>query len=251
MKRLATVFAVMGLLSCAAAHGWKTPMRDLPTGISVEAAQAAELKGDIARAQNDFTSAANQYQKALRAGGPRSQLYNKLGIAQLKLNNQSAARKSFLQAIKYDSRNANALNNLGALMCLQKKYKPAVRYLKQALELDELTASFHVNMAEAWVGLSRIDRAMTEYSRALEIDPDVFTSGGAGTIAQVKTPEQLARMNFLIAKIYAKKGNIEGALDYLLRAKNGHYPQLDDVYVDKEFAVLWQDPRLGKIVKPR
>ncbi len=45
------------------------------------------------------------------------------------------------------------------------------------------------------------------------------------------------------------RGTCEGALDYLRRAKDGHYPQLADVYVDKEFSALWQDPRLEKIVK--
>jgi len=250
MKIQATIAIAISLMSCTAAYAWRTPVRDLPTGISMETAQAAETKGDVARARKDYPSAVSYYQKALHAGAPQSQVYNKLGIAQLQLKDQSGARKSFQQAIRIDPRNANALNNLGALMCIQRKYKPALRYLKQALELDEGTASFHVNMAEAWVGLSQIDRAMTEYSRAMELDPDVFASSEAGTIAQVKTPEQLARMNFLIAKIYAKKGNIDGALDYLRRARDGHYPQLANVYTDREFAGLWQDPRLQKIVKP-
>jgi len=250
MKKLLIILTAMSLMSCAAAYGWRAPMRDLPKGISLETASAAEQKGDIARARSDYLSAVAYYQRALRAGTPDSQLYNKLGIAQLKLRDNSAARKSFLAAIKTDPHNAIALNNLGALMCLEKKYKAALNYEKQALELDEENPAFHVNMAETWAGLSQIDRAMTEYARALELNPDVFSSSEDGMIAQVKSPEQLARMNYLIARIYARKGNLEGALDYLRRAKNGHYPQLDDVYVDKEFSSLWQDPRLGTIVKP-
>jgi tetratricopeptide (TPR) repeat protein len=250
MKRLATIIATMSLMSCAAAYGWRAPFRDLPQGISLETAAAAEQKGDIARAHNDYASAVAYYQRALRTGAADSQLYNKLGIAQFKLDNKSAARKSFLQAIKADPRSANALNNLGALLCVEKKYKPALRYVKQALELDEGNAAFHVNMAETWAGLQQFDRAMTEYGRALELDPDIFTSGESGTIAQVRSPEQRARMDYLIAKLYAKNGNLNGALDYLQRAKDGHYPQMSDVYIDKEFAALWQDPRLNKIVKP-
>lgn len=250
MKKLATIIAAMSLASCAAAYGWRAPLRDLPKGITLETATAAEQKGDLARARNDYASAAAYYQQALRTGAPDSQLYNKLGIAQLKLDEKSAARKSFLQAIKTDPRNANALNNLGALFCVEKKYKTALRYMKDALALDEGNAAFHVNMAETWAGLSQIDRAMTEYARALELDPDIFTSGEAGEIAQVRSPEQRARMDYLIAKVYAKNGNLNGALDYLQRAKDGRYPQLADVYIDKEFAALWQDPRLKKIVKP-
>jgi tetratricopeptide (TPR) repeat protein len=250
MKRFAIIIAAMSLMSSAAAYGWRAPMRDLPTGISLETAQAAEQKGDIARARNDFVSAVSYYEKALRTGKPDSELYNKLGIAQLQLKEYGAARKSFLAAVKYDSHNASALNNLGALMCIERKYKPALNYMRQALELNEADPAFHVNMAEAWAGLNQIDRAMNEYARALELDPDVFGSNQGGVIAQLKTPEQIARTNYLIAKIYAKRGNVEGALDYLQRAKNGHYPQMGDVYVDKEFASLWQDPRLARIVKP-
>lgn len=250
MKRLATIITAMSLMSCAAAYGWRAPFRDLPKGITLETAKAAEQKGDAARGRNDWATAAAYYQKALRTGTPDSQIYNKLGIVQLKLNEQGPARKSFQQAIKADPKNAAALNNLGALLCLEKKYKSALGYLKKALEIDEQNAAFHVNMAETWAGLEQIDRAMTEYGRALELDPDIFASGEAGVIAQVKTPEQRARTDYLIAKLYARRGNLDGALDYLQRAKDGRYPQLADVYSDKEFASLWQDPRLKKIVKP-
>jgi tetratricopeptide (TPR) repeat protein len=251
MKKLLSIIAAMSLLSSAAAFGWRAPMRDLPKGISLETASAAEQKGDIARAHEDFQSAIAYYQRALRVSGADAQLYNKLGIAQLSLKEFGPARKSFQEAIKTDPHDANALNNLGALMCIQKKYKPALSELRQALELDEANASYHVNMAEAWVGLNEIDRAMNEYARAMELDPDVFNLENGGVIAQLRTADQTARTDFLIAKLYARRGNMEGALDYLHRAKEGHYPQMSDVYIDKEFAALWKDPRLQTIVKPQ
>ena len=250
MKRVASVITAMSLLSCAAAYGWRAPMRDLPKGINLETASAAEQKGDIARAHDDDLSAVAYYQRALRAGGADAHLYNKLGVVQLALKEDGAARKSFQNALKADPRNANALNNLGALMCIQKKYKSALTDLRQALELDETNASYHVNMAEAWVGLNQIDRAMNEYSRAMELDPDVFDVENGGVVAQLRTPAQIARTDFLIARLYARRGNVEGALDYLRRAKDRNYPQMSDVYTDKEFASLWKDPRLEKIVKP-
>lgn len=250
MPRLTTVVTALVLMSSSSAYGWRSPFRDLPTGISPDAAKTAEQKGDIARARNDYVVAAVYYRQAVRIDSKDPQLYIKLGIAQLKQAQTGAARKSFLQALKYDPRNGDALNNIGAVYCVEKKFKPALRYLRQALEINEENPGYHVNMGEAWAGLSQIDRAMTEYTRALELDPDVFSSDEGGVVAQVRSPEQRARMDYLIAKLYAKKGNVDGALDYLSRAKNGHYPKLGDVYVDKEFAALWQDPRLEKIVKP-
>ena len=51
--------------------------------------------------------------------------------------------------------------------------------------------------------------------------------------AEIRTPEQQARFAFLIAKAYAKRGNVDGALDYLQRAKDLHYSELADMYKDK------------------
>jgi tetratricopeptide (TPR) repeat protein len=121
--------------------------------------------------------------------------------------------------------------------------------LKQALALDETQAATHINLAEAWIGLGDTDRAMTEYTRALELDPDALSENENGVLARVSTPEQRARTAYILARTYAKRGNLEGALDYLQRAKEGHYPDLAKVYSDPEFAPLWKDPRLAKIVK--
>lgn len=249
MRRLAMILMTMSLAVCAGPMGRSDSLPDLPKTDKTEAAQTAELKGDVARAREDYSGAAYYYKKALGFDSQNSVLYNKLGIAEFKLNNRGAARKHFGQAVKYDPRNVPAYNNLGALACVEKKYKPAVRYLKQALALEESNATAHLNMAEAWMGQDEVDRAMTEYARALELDADILTPGRGGTVAQVTTPEQRARVSYLIAKAYARRGNFEGALEYLSRAKEGRYPDLANVYVDQEFAALWPDPRLAKIVK--
>jgi tetratricopeptide (TPR) repeat protein len=213
------------------------------------AAASAEMKGDLARVRNNYDTAISYYMTALRAAPKDSNLFNKLGITELQLHQPGAANKYFKQALKYDPRNARALNNLGAVAFLNKKFNPAVRYYKQALALDEQNASFHLNIAEAWLSLDQTDRAMTEYARALELDADILNSSQEGSIAQVRTPEQRARVSFMIAKAYAKRGNIEGALEYLNRAKTDRFPDLAQVYSDQDFAPVWQDPRLAKIVK--
>jgi tetratricopeptide (TPR) repeat protein len=249
MRRLVTILAAMGLAICAAAYASTELVPDLPKVDRFEAVKSAELKGDLARVHENYWIAVSYYQQALRADPQNAELNNKLGIVELKLNNRIPARKQFLLAVKYDPRNVSALNNLGAVSYLDKKYKPAVRYLKQALALDESSAPSHLNLAEAWMGMGQVDHAMTEYTRALELDADILNANNGGTIAQVTTPEQRARVSFLIAKAYAKRGNIEGALEYLGRAKDGHFPELANVYSDQDFSALWQDPRLAKIVK--
>ena len=87
---------------------------------------------------------------------------------------------------------------------------------------------------EAWIGLGKVDREVTEYGRALEFDDDILANNAqVGVWAQIRIPEQQARFAFLIAKAYAKRGNVDGALDYLQRAKDLHYSELADMYKDK------------------
>jgi tetratricopeptide (TPR) repeat protein len=249
MRTLLTVLAATSLVIGTASYMKADPSLDLPRVDALSVARSAELKGDLERTHNNFLMAVSYYRQALRVDPKNATVLNKMGIAELKLGERGAARKHFSQAMKADPRNISALNNLGAVAFLDKKYKNAVKYLKQALELDESSAPAHLNLAEAWMGLGDADRAMTEYARAIELDADVLSDSQSGVSARVSTPEQRARVNFLIAKAYAKRGNIDGALEYLRRARDGRFTEMARVYRDQEFAVLWTDPRLDKIVK--
>jgi tetratricopeptide (TPR) repeat protein len=227
---------------------WANSSLDLPKTTD-EVVKSAELKGDLERVHNNYYMAISYYRQALRADPRNPTILNKLGISELKLGDRGPAKKHFNQALKSDPKNISALNNLGAVAYLDKKYKPAVKYLKQALELDESSAPAHLNLAEAWLGMGEVDRAMTEYARAIELDADILSEGSTGISARVSTPEQRARVDYLIAKAYAKRGNLDGALEYLSRAKQLRFAELSRVYKDQEFASLWMDPRLEKIIK--
>ncbi len=246
MKKLAMRMAVATLLAGTAllvcAQSAVTP--DKMTEVRAEVA-----KGDQAQQKREFDSAAYHYENALRYDRQNAEIINKLGIAQLRMNDYKQARKNFTRALKYNPQLATAMNNLGVVDVLEKKYTPAIIVLKQSLALDEENPHTHVNLAEAWLGMGDVGRAMTEYTRALELDADVLSAGTEGTQAQVYTPEQRARIDYLIAKLYIQRNNPAGALDYLGRAKELNYRDLHDVYNDQAFAPLWNDPRLIKIVK--
>ena len=246
MERTLILFAAMLFGIFAGAASWGA---DVPSADKVQLARTEEFKGDSARMHNNNAEAVYYYRSALHINNQNSVLLNKLGVAELQTGDRGGAHKHFNQAVKYDPRNVPAWNNLGVLACVERKYSAAVRYLKSALALQETNASAHLNMAEAWFGLGEVDRAMTEYTRALELDADILSSNPGAVVAHVSTPEQRARVDFTIAKAYAKRGNLEGALEYLRRAKEANFPDLKKVYEDQTFAALWDDPRLQKIVK--
>jgi len=249
MRRQVMMLAAMSLLICAAPYGRTEPGPDANNPGVVDKARMDETRGDLARIRSDYTAAVSYYSAALRVSRQDAALYNKLGIAELQLGDKGAAGKDFGKALKYNPDLTAALNNLGAVNLMQKKYRPAVGYLKRALAMDELSAPTHLNLAEAWFGLNEVDRAMTEYARALELDADILSSAQDGVIAQIVTPQQRARVFYMIAKSYMKRGNPDGALDYLQRAKDLHYADLHKVYDDPDFSALLTDPRLAKIVK--
>jgi tetratricopeptide (TPR) repeat protein len=246
MERSLILFAAMLFGVFAGAASWGS---DVPATDKIQFARAQELKGDQARIRNKNLEAIFYYRNAARITSQNAVLLNKLGVAELQNGDRGAARKHLNQAVKFDPRNVPAWNNLGVLACVDRKYNAAVRYLKSALALEENNASAHLNMAEAWFGLGEVDRAMTEYARALELNADILSSNPGAVVAHVSTPEQRARVAFTIAKAYAKRGNLEGALEYLRRAKDGNLPDLRMVYADQTFAALWEDPRLHQIVK--
>jgi tetratricopeptide (TPR) repeat protein len=237
------------LLLCASPYGRTDPLPDAAKQDKLAIANMNVEKGDLARAHDNMQTAIAYYRLALRTDRQNAELYNKVGVAELQVNDRGSARKDFGRALKYNPQYAIALNNLGAVAFLDKKYQLALRYLKQSLALDEASASTHINLAEAWMGLGDTDRAMTEYARALELNADILSSSQDGVLTRVSTPEQRARISYMIAKAYAKRGNVEGALEYLHRARDGHFPDLHKVYSDPDFALVVQDPRLAKIVK--
>jgi tetratricopeptide (TPR) repeat protein len=249
MREQLWIIGWMALAVAAPGFARSNFFADLPRTEQIRIAEAAELKGDLARIHEEYGGAVSYYRTALRANPGNAKIENKMGIAYLQMGNHGSARKAFVQAIKFDPHSVNALNNMGAVDCLDKKFNPAIRYLKQALALDENNASAHLNMAEAWAGLGEMDRAMTEYARALELNADILSGSNEGVMVHVNTPLQRARVDFLLAKAYAKRGNLEGALEYLERAKENHFADLAKVYEDQVFAGLWTDPRLQKIVK--
>jgi len=250
MRRLVMMLAAISLLIGLAAYGKTNPASAAAKKDKMEAARIAEEKGDLDRLHKDYESAVSHYESALRINTKSPDLYNKMGIAELQLKEWGQARKFFARAIKLNPQFFAPLNNLGVLELLDKRYKSSINYFKQALALDETNAHTHLNLAEAWMGLGNVDYAMTEYARALELDADVLSSTPEGVAAQYTTPEQRARVSFLIAKMYMKRGNLDGALEYLRKAKDGHYPDMASVYKDPVFTPLWNDPRLAKIVKP-
>jgi tetratricopeptide (TPR) repeat protein len=251
MRRFTMTIAILALLAGLPTYSVAAP--DPDQGKTMSAMTVAELEkaGDQARAEKDYQQAMEYFRAAIRKDPKNAVLYNKLGMAELKGGNPSRARRDFQKSAKLNPQYAYALNNIGAVDLSQKKAGSAIKYFKKALALQETTATFHVNLGAAWLAQNKVERALAEYMRALELDPEVLNSSSrAGVSAQMTTPEERARYSYMLAKIYARRGDVENCLRCLRKAKEDGYRDLANVYKDEEFASLRQDTRLSEVVPP-
>ena len=222
-------------------------------GAKAGAMTVAELEraGDQARAEKDYALAIQYFKAALRQDRGNAVLYNKVGLSELQKGNVVAARTYFEKALRQDSKFADAVNNIGAVEYMRKNYGSAVKSFKKAVALDETRATYHVNLGAAWFSQKKLDRAIAEYTRALELDPNAFQQQSrTGIAAQIASPEERAQYAYLLAKIYAKRGDLENCLQCLRKAKEDGYRNLANVYKDEEFSQVRENPRLQEVVPP-
>jgi len=214
---------------------------------------AAELEkaGDEARTEKDYVKAIDYFEAAIRKDRKNAVLYNKLGLSELRKDEFKAARMDFEKAAKLNPKYAEAINNIGATEYIKKNYGNAAKYFKKAVALDEGHATYHINLGAAWFSQKKMDRAIAEYIRAIEIDPEAFRHDNrTGIAAQIASPEERAQYSYLLAKAYAKRGDLEGCLQCLRKAKEDGYRNLANVYRDEEFSRLRDNQKLQEVVPP-
>ena len=238
---------LLALTRYSAAASWREQ------GVKMDLMTVAELEkaGDQARATKDYNLAIDYFEAGIRKDRKNAVLYNKLGLTELRKDDMVSARLHFEKAAKLNPKYAEAVNNVGAVYYIHKSYGSAAKYFKKAVALDETNATFHVNLGAAWFSQKKMDRAIAEYMRAMELDPEALRrENRAGIAAQISSPEERAQYSYLLAKAYAKRGDIDGCLQCLKRAKEEGFRNLANVYKDEEFSRLRDNPKLQEVVPP-
>jgi len=208
-----------------------------------------EARADDLRAQKLYLDALDYYRAAMAKEPNSARLLNKVGITNLMMQRNRDARRSFEKSIKADGKMADAYNNLGVVFYEERKYGAAIKQYRRAIAVDGTSASFFSNLGAAHFAKKEFEAASTAYQHALELDPDVFErSSRAGVQAQLPSPEDRARYDYTVAKLYAKMGAPDRSLEYLKKAKEEGYKDLKDVYKDAEFAELRKDKRFAELM---
>ena len=210
--------------------------------------QELERQGDQLRAQKRYLDSIDYYNAAL-AKQPTAMVWNKNGIALLFLQHNKDAQKCFEEALKSDKNSAEALNNLGFVEQMQKRYGKAIKYYNKALAVRPNSATFHYNLGAAHFGKHEYDKAAQEYKIAYQLDSEIFQRvSKTGVMAQSSSPEDRAAFSFMVAKMYAQAGDFEHSLEYLRKAMEDGYKNINKVYTDAEFASLRTDKRFAELM---
>lgn len=176
-------------------------------------------------------------------------LWNKIGIAYHQLVDLPAAVRCYGESSSVDPLYAEARNNLGAAYHAQKQYSRAIAEYKKALVVAPYSASIHGNLGTAYLGRKQYEEASLHYARAIELDPMIFERrGGQGTILQERGVEDRASLHFHLAKIYARKGDLDRSLLYIRKALEEGFKDRKKFVEDEDFAALQAVPEFQTLL---
>jgi tetratricopeptide (TPR) repeat protein len=212
-------------------------------------AEDLERQGDALRANKNFLDALDFYQAAFKKSPGDPSLLRKIGICQLLMQHYKEAKKSFERAIHADRKDAVAYNNLGVVYYAVHNYNAAIKDYEKAISFDDGSASYYSNLGAAYFGKKQFEKAIRSYGKAMELDPDIFErTSRSGVMAQLPSPEDRARYDYVVAKLYAKSGVNDRSLHYLKKAMEEGYKDIKNVYKDQEFSTLRKDPRFAELM---
>jgi len=220
-----------------------------PVTASVEELTA---RGDELRAEKRFAAALDYYETALAKTPDSASLHNRAGIVEMNLGEWKRSMREYKLAIKADPTYSEAYNNLGVDYYELKQYKKAIALYRKAIRLRDQEACYYSNLGAAYFSRKDFQKSAEAYTRALQLDPDVLDENARTGVANLlPSPDDRARFDYAIARLYAKMGASGHSLEHLRRAMEEGYKHIDDVYKDEDFANLRKDPRFVQLMTKR
>ncbi|HUA60439.1 MAG TPA: tetratricopeptide repeat protein [Verrucomicrobiae bacterium] len=208
-----------------------------------------EMRGDIFMARKQYREAIDIYAATAKKDPV---LWNKTGIAYHQLVELDQARKAYQQAVKLRPDYMEAINNLGTVYYAQKSYRRAISYYQRAIKLapdDPKAASIYMNLGTAFFARKQYEQCALANQKAIELDPEVFERhGNYGIMLEERNVEERAKYHYYIAKMYAKSGRNELAIQYLRKALEEGFKEKDKLTKDPEFATLRDMPEFKQLL---
>lgn len=211
----------------------------------------AEERGDIMMARKMFREAIEAFQSDPQKSAV---VYNKIGIAYHQIQQLGTAKKYYERAIKLKPDYSEALNNVGTVYYATKSYRRAIGFYRRALRISPNSASIYSNLGTALFARKKYQEATDAYQQAMALDPDVFERrSNYGTLLEDRNVEERAKFHYYLAKMYAKAGRDDLAMQYVRKALEEGFKDKKKFNDDPEFEALRKLPEFQTLltVEPR
>lgn len=154
----------------------------------VEAASAALASGNAAQAIELF-------KRASAIDSKRKDIWNNIGLADLRLGQLDAALAAFEKQLDLDPFDANAHNYLGVTLVQQEKFTEAAAAFRKQIDINPLDNFAHASLGLLLEQQKKFAEALPELDKAAVLTPDnpqLQVSLGNASLATGKTTEAMA-----------------------------------------------------------
>lgn len=134
-----------------------------------------QLKGVVLYSGKKYDQAVTELQSALKIGqNPGAYYY--LGLSHYSRNELEIALSQFRKVLDFSPKYIQARLMSSMILLQQKRVDDAITEAKRALEVDEKNALAHNVLGSAYIAKGLPDEAMKEFNRALELDPALVSA---------------------------------------------------------------------------
>ena len=137
----------------------------------IESAQNHLSRGVILFYRSSFGAAEKEIRKAIELKSDFAEAYLNLGMVLGEIGKTEQAIKNIKKSLEIEPGLEEAYNNLGAIQLRGEKYEEAVESFNEAIKLGFKYPVLYLNMAQALIGLDRINEAIDFLKKVTEIDP--------------------------------------------------------------------------------
>jgi tetratricopeptide (TPR) repeat protein len=193
------------------------------------------MQGDLYMARREYVAAIRAYQHAELQ---KSITWTKIGVAYHHLFAMDEAMKAYQMALRIDSHNADALNNVGAVYHAKRQYRTAAKFYKKALKYSPRSAAVYCNLGTTYFADHKYKDAEKAYGHAFAIDPNAFNHDTNASIDEGSTKEERIAQNYYLARAFARAGQRDQALFYLRKAFGEGFHDRRKLKDEQDFSML-------------
>lgn len=165
----------------------------------------------------EFKQAEIKFLKSLELVPNRESVLNNLSSVQMRLNKYKDAKKSAMQVIKNNPKNAVGWMNLGLSEQALDSYEASLKAFNNSIEIDPLYFHAYNNRGILLCELGRYEEAVTNFNKSLELCPNLLEAilNKADALKELKNfkeahlcLDQAIKIKNFSDEIWAKKGDI-------------------------------------------